>query len=276
MLGMGNMGQAVALRLLEAGFEVVVWNRSSGKAGDAVKGGAREMEDLAEAVSGADFVISSLANDDAVRQVALNEGSLPAHIGGAVYLDASTISPKLSEELADHYERFAAMPIAGSPAAVKDGDATYLLGGPVEVRRRVQPLLQALSSKHHEYESAPLALVAKLTTNLLLLVGVVALAESFAMGRRGGLTDDQLHELLADSPMVAPGIANRFDAVLTGNGPSWWTVELGAKDAGLALEVAEGGELPIIALARTRFEDAAQQGLIDEDIASVTRLYERS
>jgi 3-hydroxyisobutyrate dehydrogenase-like beta-hydroxyacid dehydrogenase len=276
ILGMGNMGQAMALRLLDADFEVVVWNRTPGKADDVVKSGATEIEDLAKAVSGADVVVSSLANDDAVRAVVFGEGMLRDHIGDALYLDASTVSPKLSGELADRFPRFAAMPIAGSPVAVKQGEATYLLGGPEAVRRAAQPLLQALSSTQHEYERATLAVVAKLATNLLLLVGVVALAESFEIGRRGGLTDDQLRELLAESPMVAPGIRNRFDAVLTGEGPSWWTVELGLKDAGLALEVADGGDLPALTAVYRRFEEAARKSLDDEDIASVARLYDRS
>jgi 3-hydroxyisobutyrate dehydrogenase-like beta-hydroxyacid dehydrogenase len=276
ILGMGNMGKAMALRLLNGDFEVTVWNRTPGKAEDVVKSGATEVEDLTKAVSGADVVISSLANDDAVRTVVFGDGMLQDSIGDAIYLDASTISPELSSELADRFARFAAMPIAGSPVAVRQGEATYLVGGPEEVREAAQPLLQALCSTQHEYESAPLAVVAKLTTNLLLLIGVVALAESFETGRRGGLTDDQLRELLAESPMVAAGIRNRFDAVLTGEGPSWWTVELGLKDAGLALGVADGDDLPALTAVRRRFEEPARQGLDDQDIASVARLYEQS
>jgi 3-hydroxyisobutyrate dehydrogenase-like beta-hydroxyacid dehydrogenase len=276
ILGMGKMGRAMAQRLLDGNVEVVVWNRTPGKADELVTRGATVEEGLAEAVSGADFVISSLANDDAVREVALGEGALQTHIGDALYLDASTISPKLSGELADQFERFAAMPISGSPAAVTQGEATYLLGGPEEVRSRAQPLLQILSANHHEYENAPLAVVGKLATNALLLVGVVALAESFEIGRRGGLTDAQLCDLLEESPMVAPGIRNRFDAILTGKGPSWWTVELGVKDAGLALGLADGDDVPTIATVRRRFQEAAHKDLAGEDIASVARLYDLS
>jgi 3-hydroxyisobutyrate dehydrogenase-like beta-hydroxyacid dehydrogenase len=273
VLGMGNMGQALASRLLSGGSEVVVWNRSPGNAAKVVEQGAKEVRELEEAVRGSEVVITSLANDEAVRQVALADEGVGGHLGEGVYVDASTISPSLSGELAERIPKFAAMPIAGSPEAVSNGEATYLIGGPQKVVAELQPLLHSLSSVHHQYQTAPQASTAKLATNLLLLVGIEALTESFEVGRAGGLSDTQLRELLADSPMVAPGIRNRFDAVLSGEGSTWWTIELGAKDAGLALDIAAGKSLPAATMAHERFKDAADRGLAHEDIAAVSRLF---
>jgi 3-hydroxyisobutyrate dehydrogenase-like beta-hydroxyacid dehydrogenase len=273
VLGMGNMGKGVATRLLGAGNDVVVWNRSPGKADDLVERGATEVGSIEAAVLASDIVITSLANDEAVRHVALDDGGVGEHLGDALYVDASTISPALSAELAEVIPRFVAMPIAGSPEAVSDGKATYLVGGPEEARAQLRPVLDSLSSGRREYEAAPLASVAKLATNLLLLVNVEALAESFEVGRSGGLTDDQLRELLAESPMVAPGVRNRFEAVLTGDGPGWWSIELGLKDAGLALAVGGDKQLPAATMARDRFSEGASHGLGGEDIAAVARLF---
>jgi 3-hydroxyisobutyrate dehydrogenase-like beta-hydroxyacid dehydrogenase len=202
VLGMGNMGQALAGRLLSGGFEVVVWNRSPGRAEHVVDQGGEEIRELEEAVQGSDVVITSLTNDEAVRQVALADEGVGVHLGDGVYVDASTISPSLSGQLAERIPRFAAMPIAGSPEAVGKGEATYLVGGPVEIVAELEPLLRSLSSVHHQYQTAPLASTAKLATNLLLLVGIEALTESFEVGRAGGLSDGQLRELLAESPLV--------------------------------------------------------------------------
>lgn len=74
------------------------------------------------------------------------------------------------------------------------------------------------------------------------------------------MTDAQLRDLLAESPIVAPGVRNRFDAVLSGDGPTWWTVELGGKDARLALDIAADRDLaaapwPETAFARRRHRD---------------------
>src|SRR5918997_150689 len=205
VLGMGRMGRALAARLLEGGHSVRVWNRSKGKADEIVSAGGREAHSVADAVDGADVAITMLANDDAVRDVAL--GELRWSIGEkTVYVDCSTVSPALSGKLTEAFPaRFLALP------------------------------------------------------------------ESFAVGRCGGLTDDQLRELLGSSPQVAPGLKNRFESILTGSQDGWWTTVLGAKDAGLAIDIARGAdvELPVATVVQQRYEKAAASGLHNADIAAV-------
>jgi 3-hydroxyisobutyrate dehydrogenase len=226
-------------------------------------------------VEGVDVAVTTLANDDAVRAVAF--GELRSSIGEkTVYVDCSTVSPKLSGELAEAFPaRFLAMPIVGSPAAVSAGQAVLLAGGDASVLDRVSPMVSSLSDNVRRYDTAPLAITAKLATNLLLLSDVVALAESFAVGHSGGLRDDQLRDLLGTSPMVAPGLKNRFEGVLTGSHDEWWTTVLGAKDAGLAVDIARAADvdLPAARLVQQLYERAASSGLDDADIAAVTELY---
>lgn len=231
---------------------------------------------MAAAVGGAEVVITSLANDEAVVEVALGEGGVLSCLGdGAVYVEASTISPTLSGHLARQFPRFAAMPILGSPAAVAEGRAAYLIGGTAEVIAAVDPLLADLSDTVLRCDAPPMASTAKLAVNLLLLDGLVALAESIKVGRSGGLSDEQLRQLLGNSPMLAPGLKNRFEGVLTGDQEGWWSCALGAKDAGLAVEVVgvAGGELPLTAVAGRRYEEAASAGYAEDDIAAVAALY---
>ena len=275
VLGMGRMGRAIAGRLVAGGHNVAVWNRSPGKAGEIVSAGAMEASSVADAATGADVVITMLANDDAVRAVAL--GPLRSSIGGrTAYVDCSTVSPELSAELAEAFPgRFVAMPVVGSPAAVEAGKATLLAGGEAGVVDRIRPVVASLSDTVQRYDTAQLAITAKLATNLLLLSEVVALAESFAVGRSGGLRDDQLRDLLGASPVLPAGLNNRFEDVLTGSQEGWWATALGAKDAGLALDVARAAqvELPAARAVRQRYEDAASSGLRDADIAAVSQLY---
>src|SRR5207237_10544772 len=123
-----------------------------------------------------------------------------------------TVSPGLSAELAEAFEpRFLAMPVLGSPAAVSAGQAVFLTGGDAGIVDRLGPVISSLTNTVRRYDSAPLAIAAKLATNLLLLSEVAALAESFAVGRSGGLRDDQLRDLLGTDPMLPPGLQNRFE-----------------------------------------------------------------
>jgi 3-hydroxyisobutyrate dehydrogenase-like beta-hydroxyacid dehydrogenase len=276
VLGMGRMGQALARRLLGGGHSVVVWNRSPGKADEVVAAGAKEAGSIAEAVDGAEVVITSLSDDEAVEAVALGDGGVRSAIGAdAVYADASTVSPAMSERLASAFPRFVALPILGAPAAVESGKATYLAGGDPAVVGRLDPVLAALTSTVRRYDTPAKAGHAKLASNLMLLAEVAALAEAVTVARSGGLGDDEVRALLGESPMLAPGVENRFDGVLTGEMEAWWTTALGAKDAGLAAGAARaaGVDLPLAELVEALYGQAAESGAADEDIIAVAARY---
>ncbi len=275
VLGMGRMGRAVAGRLLEGGHRVVVWNRSPSRATALVERGATEAGGIARAVSGADLVLTSLANDDAVRETALGAHGIVRSIAGALYVDASTVSPSLAGELDAAFERFAALPVLGAPQAVSEGTATYLAGGRPEVLDALLPVLSSLGGSLRRFERPQLAAAAKLTVNLVLLAGIVTLAEAVAVGRAGGLDDEQLVDLIGASPMMAPGMRNRLRAVVEGTGERWWTTVLAAKDAGLAASLGDSGgaHLRLAPLVSDLYREAARRGLEEEDMASVARLY---
>jgi 3-hydroxyisobutyrate dehydrogenase-like beta-hydroxyacid dehydrogenase len=275
VIGMGRMGQALVRRLIDSGHRVTIWNRSPDKAAELVELGAKEVRSIGEAVAAASLTITTLTNDEAVKKVALGDGGVRSALpDGSTYVDSSTVSPSMSEELGAIFPRFVAMPILGSPDQVASGQATYLIGAERGKAEALDPLFPGLSGKRLNYEHPATAAAAKLTVNLLLLDGVVALAEAFAGGRAGGLSDDQLRELLGNSPMVAPGLKYRFEGILTGEQKTLWTTALGAKDAGLAVALANsaGRQLPLTATALEQYQKAAVQG--DEaDIASVSELY---
>jgi len=305
VLGMGRMGQALAKRLLGGGHRVTVWNRTPGRAEEALAAGATEAGSVAEAAKAAEVVITSLSADEAVRSVALGEagaatgdggsraavgsgagagtsarsasgdGGLRAAISaGAVYADASTISPAMSEELAAAFPRFVALPILGPPAGVESGKAVYLAGGDPGAVERLAPVLATLTDTVRRYDTAGQALAAKLASNLLLLAGVAALAEAFAVARSGGMSDDQLRQLFGQSPMVPPGVGNRFEGLLAGDMDPWWSTVLGAKDARLAAEAAAaaGIDLPLARTVQALYDEAAATAP-DADIVAVARRY---
>jgi 3-hydroxyisobutyrate dehydrogenase len=276
VLGMGRMGQALARRLLGGGHSVVVWNRSPGKADEVVAAGATEAGSVAEAVKAAEVVITSLTADEAVRAVAFGEGGLRAAIGAeAVYADASTVSPAMSEELAAAFPRFVALPILGPPAGVESGKAVYLAGGDPSAVERLEPILATLADTVRRYDTPAKAGHAKLASNLMLLAEVAALAEAITVARSGGLTDDQIRVLLGEGAMLAPGVKNRFEGVLHGEMEAWWSAALGAKDARLAAEAAAaaGVDLPLARTVQGLYDEAAAAGTEDDDIVAVARRY---
>jgi 3-hydroxyisobutyrate dehydrogenase-like beta-hydroxyacid dehydrogenase len=270
------MGSALAYRLLAGGHGLTVWNRSAGKADELVESGARLAASPVEAVGGVEVVLTNLADDGAVREVVLGDGGIAPALGERTYADTSTISPALSRRLNEALPRFVGMPVLGAPHAVRAGEATYLAGGSEELIDGLQPLLDSLGGRVRRYARPELAAAAKLAVNLMLLAGLTALAESFAVGRAGGLSDAELAELLGEAPVVAPALRNRFEAVLKASGPAWWTTLLAAKDARLAVETAgaAGKDLPLASVVRDLYQAAADSGFADQDMVAVARLYE--
>lgn len=276
VLGLGNMGQALTERLLQGGHHLTVWNRSKGRADPVLELGATEADTPDVAVTAAEVIITSLANDDAVRAVALGEGGIISAIGDRTYADCSTISPGLSAELGLAFSSFVALPILGAPQVVRSGHATYLAGGDSETVDGIRPVLATLSERVKHYPRPAMASTAKLASNLLLLAGIATLAEAFTVGRAGGLGDEELTDLFAESAVVAPGLKNRFEAVLEGNGPTWWTTELGAKDLRLAAELVDTSgtaKLRVAPVARDAYQAAADAGFKDDDVSYVSRIY---
>jgi len=273
VLGMGHMGRALADRLAGGGHEVTVWNRTPGRAADVVAAGAHEAGSVAEAVAGAEVVVTMLADDHAVQAVA--KEIVPALDADAVYVDCSTVSVALSAELAERFGRFASLPVMGSPDAVRSGTAAYVVGAPADVTAALEPVLATLSGPVVRFARPALAVAAKVTGNYLLLTGLVALGEAFAVARAGGLDDDEIRRVFAEHPLVAPALRNRFEAVLSGAAEGWFSVALGGKDVGLALELARsaGQRLGAGEATLAAYDATAAGGLADADIAAVGRLY---
>jgi 3-hydroxyisobutyrate dehydrogenase-like beta-hydroxyacid dehydrogenase len=279
VLGLGNMGRSIARRLLDGGHEVRVWNRTPGRASEMLEAGAVEADSPEEAVEAVSAALVSLADDRAVRTVVL-ESNLPQRLGDGVLVDLSTVAPETSRAEAEAMpgRRMVAAPVLGAPAAVLSGHAVYVLGGPRALVDELEPVWSTLSDQTRWWSEDPgVATSLKLLSNYLLLGGLALLAEAAATGLEVGLGQSVVHDFLENSAMVPAGLQNRLDDVLSGPHEGWFPARLGAKDVGLARQLAAsaGLQLPIAELVEQRYQALAGFGLADADIAAVVELLRR-
>jgi 3-hydroxyisobutyrate dehydrogenase-like beta-hydroxyacid dehydrogenase len=202
-LGLGKMGLAMAANLQRAGYPLVVWNRSAEKARPLLAGGAAVVESPAAAARAADVIISSLADDASLKAVVSGpDGVLAGLRLGAIHIGASTVSPGLSDELAELHAtaggRYIAGPVVGRvPAAEAAQLVTFVAGDAeaIEIARGVittyAPRMLVVGERQSQ------AAVAKLIANFLGASGMDLIGQSLAWAEKAGLPRGLVPQLLS-------------------------------------------------------------------------------
>jgi len=279
-VGLGQMGRQMAQRLGSAGFALRVWNRTRSRAEGLAN--ARVFDSPREAAAGADLVLSSLADDAAVRQVVLGDDGVIAGLpAGGVHAGASTISLRLAGELVEAHaargQSFVASPVLGRPDAAARGELWVLTGGDEAAVARAAPALACLGQGQIPLGSAPQAVLAKLLANFMIAGTIELLAEATTLGEKGGIAPQALVDLLSRTLFGSPIVKGYGGRMAAGEfRPAGFAVPLGLKDVELALEAARDlrAPLPAAGLARDHLIGALAHGRADWDwgaLATVVR-----
>jgi len=279
-VGLGQMGRAMAQRLAEGGFPLRVWNRTRARAEGLPQ--ATVCATAREAASGADLVVSSLADDRAVREVALGTDGLLAGLPrGGVHVGTSTISLRLAGELADTHAAagatYVASPVLGRPDAAARGELWLLTGGDAPAIQRAAPVLARLGQGRIDLGTPRQAALAKLLANFMLAGTIELLAEATTLGEKGGIAPAALVDMLTKTLFGSPVVKGYGPRIAAGQfKPAGFTVPLGLKDVELALEAAHDlqAPLPVASVARDHLIAALAHGRADWDwgaLATVVR-----
>jgi 3-hydroxyisobutyrate dehydrogenase-like beta-hydroxyacid dehydrogenase len=280
VVGLGRMGRQMAMRLAGAGFALRAWNRTRARA-DGL-GAAQVCASPREAASGADIVVTSLADDTAARAVLLGDDGVLAGLGeGAVHVSTSTISPGLGRELAEAHEArhrtFLAAPVLGRPDAAGRGELTLLLGGSEDAVARAQPALKALGKAQLRVGDAFQAQLTKVIANFLIAGTIELLAEVTALGEKGGIAPADLIRTLSSTVLASPIVVGYGERIAArAYQPAGFAVPLGLKDVELALASSRElrAPLPAAAVVRDHLISTLARGRDDWDwtaLASVVR-----
>jgi 3-hydroxyisobutyrate dehydrogenase-like beta-hydroxyacid dehydrogenase len=253
VLGLGAMGSRIARRLLAAGHEVVVWNRTAEKA----EGFPRVAASAAEAAAAAEVTITMLTNADALREVT-------REIEPPVLIEMSTVGPEAVREVAKRMEVVDA-PVLGSRSEADAGTLHVFVGATEEQYARWSPLLGALGTPHHV---GPLGsgAAAKLVANSTLFGTIAVLGEALKLAERLGLTREAAYDVLAATPIAAQA-ERRRPALEANDYPPRFALALARKDADLVSAAAP--DLRVAQAARSWLAQADDAGWGDRDYSAV-------
>jgi 3-hydroxyisobutyrate dehydrogenase len=285
VIGLGTMGGRMAARLLEAGWELAVYDVSPDAMRPLVDRGARPAGSARDAARDMPFVVTMLPNSDNVWAATVGpDGALTAMADGAILVDMSTIDPGTSREIAEQAAirgvHMLDAPVSGSSAGAEEGTLTIMVGGSAGVMDAARPLLSVLGGRTVRCGASGMGTTVKLANQIMAGVAMTAVAEGFRLAGTLGVDPAILHQVASTSsgncwslqtrPPV-PGVLATSPAE-TDFEPGFMG-DLMRKDLDLALATASAQDLdlPMTALARDRYAHLASMGLGDRDFSAVYR-----
>jgi|HubBroStandDraft_1064217.scaffolds.fasta_scaffold74049_2 3-hydroxyisobutyrate dehydrogenase-like beta-hydroxyacid dehydrogenase len=274
-LGMGTMGAPMALRLIGAGHELAVWNRTEGKTKPLLREGAIAAATPAEAELGADAVVTMLFDDAANEQALFGpNGLMDALEPGSLHIAMSTISVALIERLtAEHASRgidFVAAPVFGRPNIAADGKLWIVAAGAPNAIERARPIFDPLSRGVTVIGTEPRqANAVKLGGNFLISAMIHSLGEAFVFAEGQGIEPALFLEAVNNALFQSPFYAAYAKVMLNPPEHAGATISLGEKDLRLLREAAasRNTHLSLTDTLAQVFAEARADGLADEDWA---------
>lgn len=272
------MGRAMAARFHEAGYQMVLWNRDRAKAeAVAAETGSRVADTAAEAAAAADIVVSSLADDAALRSVYLGEGGVVEGISpGAIVVDTSTVDPETVVEVGAAVDArgagFLDCPVSGSVSTVEAGALVVMAGGDADLVSRVEPLLSSIAKEVIHVGGRGAGAACKLAVNGLVHGLNVALSEALVLAEKAGVDRETAYGVFAGGAGGAPFVQYKREAYEHPEDATVaFSLDLVAKDLDLITGLAERVGAPMDQ-ARTGLDivrSAIESGLGDHDLSAV-------
>ena len=273
--GLGRMGVPMAKNLINAGFDIQVWNRNPERSASFATEMQCQIAQTPEALASAcDIVITMLADDAASQDVYLGESGLLKGKKAMVFIEMSTVSPNWINRLQSQSSRAAIIdaPVSGATQAAQAGKLMIMVGGSEEIAQPLLPIFDALGEKTIILGKQSAGATMKLAINSVIHSLNQAAAESLNLAQAAGIELPLAYEALESSAACAPMLRYRKPLYLDERAHQvTFTVGLAAKDVDLATRLAQSldVQMPQAELNLGILNQASQNGYANRDMASV-------
>lgn len=280
-IGLGLMGRCIAQRLLSAGYQVIAYDLDRTKIETLIESGASPAANLSEIGSGADVILSSLPDDEVVLHTYAGAHGLLSHVReGSLIIEMSTVSPETPRELhriaAQRKASFLDVTISGSTPAAEQGTLTLFGGGEEEPFHACEPLFQTFARQYFHLGPTGSGATMKLAVNLILGVGMQAIAEAVAFGHKAGLERDRLLDVLSQTAVIPPALVGKLKRAMMNDYSPQFPLRLMNKDFRLILDTAAASWVPLPATAAAfQINVAESANETEEDFSAVIRQMEK-
>jgi 2-hydroxy-3-oxopropionate reductase len=283
-IGLGIMGRPMAKNLMEAGYELVLQNRTPEKAEELAKeGNATAAENPREVAEACDIVITMLPDSPDVEAVVSGEdGVLGGIRHGALLVDMSTISPVVTEELAEKVrEKGASMldaPVSGGDVGAIEGALSIMVGGSEGDFERARPLFDVMGKVATHVGPTGAGQVVKACNQIVVALTIEAVSEALVLGSRGGVAPEKLVEALSGGLAGSAVMEAKKEKFFSHDFEPGFRIELHHKDLGIALAAGReyGVALPVTAIVDQMLEALKAKDRGDRDHSALLTLLEEA
>ncbi len=278
-IGLGTMGAPMARRLLAAGYEVTVHNRTRSREEPLAELGAKRASSPRTAAEGADVVFTMVSDTPDVQAVVLGDhGAALGMQSGSVLVDMSTISPVTTRRIAaavlEHGVQLLDAPVSGGSEGAERGTLSIMVGGDAEALARVRPVLENLGTTITHVGSSGAGQVAKAVNQTIIAGTYAAVAEGVALALAADIDVNAALQALGGGAAGSWVLANRARNMLEGEYPLGFRTRLHRKDLGIALAAARelGVAMPVAAYVEQLETSLIKRGYGDEDVSNIARV----
>ncbi len=281
-VGLGLMGSRIVKRLLDAGHQMAGYNRTQAKAAALIEAGMMWRNTPREVAQAADITFSMVSDTTALSSIADGpDGVLAGLSAGKIYVDMSTVSPRLIRDLAGRVAGLGAQmleaPVSGSVPAVESGTLVMFVGGEAAALEKVRPVFEVLSQKIIHVGTNGQGVSLKIAINLSLAPQLLALFEGLLLAERSGIPRALALDSMLNSVIASPAMKYRAPFILKMPEEVWFNVAMLQKDVQLALELGREYGVPLYTAAQANemLATARAMGYTEEDFAVLFKVVAR-
>ena len=280
-LGVGNMGKPLAMNLLKAGEELLIYSRRADCQEEFAKAGAKVAKNIQE-LAACDVLCTCLPMPQHILEAVLGENGLYAHMPkGSIHLELSTIDPATAEILAadaaDKGIEYIQSTVSKTPAVAAAGEAPLFLGGSQKAIEKLLPILQQIA-KPYNLQTIEASCAVKLISNLIGMSNIALVAEGLRIGRSAGIDGEELLNLLLDTGCASYQMKVRGPWMLAGDFNARFSIDIAAKDLRLGCAMARslGYEPKLMEQTLRYLERGGAEGIGEEDVCALYKLIDQA
>lgn len=279
-IGTGMMGLPMAKRLLNANYQLVVYNRTKSKAEELLNKGALWANNPKEVAEQSEVVISMISDTEVLKEISIgNEGIIKGL--STIHIDMSTVSPEMTLQLyyqyKKHQKNFMHSPVLGSVQNVIEGSLLIFVGGDKEVYEKCEYIFKSLGKKIYFFEDIKKAGYLKLLANQFIATMIISLSQGLIIADKAGISIDTVLDVLSESTLNSAMYQIKGKSIKEENyTPRFMTKHL-LKDINLIIDAAcnLNVELPIMKKVQDLFEEAIKKGFAEEDYSSIYKILKK-